>query len=165
MMMNKSSPQPNHFDDYGFDLQQDFSQFLEEAKEHGQETKQKNSSVYPEEGSKKRGSEKDRKGKKSWKSSLISWWKFDKNNKVKEASNSNSSKSKVSERRQGHVSGPIMHNSYKGYEGKNKRPFSGPLTSLFKSTKREENEVAYMTLDQQNSPHPVQNYGPVYKVT
>lgn len=136
---------------------------MEEAKEHGQETKQKSSSVYPEEESKKRGSEKDGKRKKSWKSSLISWWKFDKN-KVKEASNGNL-KSKVSEKRQGHVSGPIMHSSYKGYEGKHKRPFSGPLTSLFKSTKREENEIPYITLDQQNSIRPVQNYGPVYKVT
>lgn len=136
---------------------------MEEAKEHGQETKQKSSMVYPEEGSKRKGLEKERKGKKSWKSSLISWWKFDKNGKVKEAFDGY--KSKVSEKRQGHVSGPIMQNSYRGYEGKHKRPFSGPLASLFKSTKREENEMPYMTLDQQNGTHHVQNYGPVYKVT
>jgi hypothetical protein len=103
--------------------------------------------VYPEEGSKKKGPEKVRKGKKSWKSSLVSWWRLDK-------------------KRQGHVSGPIL-NSYKGYDGKQKNPFSGPLiTSLFKPTKRsEENEIPYMTLHQQNIPHPVQNYGPLYVVT
>ncbi|GAU31996.1 hypothetical protein TSUD_359410 [Trifolium subterraneum] len=166
-MMNKSSTQPSHFDDYGFDLQQDFSMFLEEAKEHGNESKVKSSSVYPEEGSKKTGSEKEIKRKKSWKSSLTSWLKFDKKNKVQETSKSNNNpKSKVSEKKHGYVSGPI-HNSYKSYEGKqHKHPFSGPLmTSLFKPTKREENEIPYMTLDQQNSSHPVQNYGPIYVVS
>lgn len=163
--MNMSSSQPHsetsHYDDYGFDLQQDFSQFLEEAKEHGQEAKQKCSSVYPEE-SRKTGSEKERKGKKTWKSSLTSWWKADKKIKVKETHN-NSSKSKVSEKRQGHVSGPI-HNSYKGNDVKHKHHFSGPLANLFKPTKREENEIPYMCLQQQNG-HPVQNYGPLYVVT
>lgn len=163
--MNNSSAQPMHYDDYGFDLQQDFSLFLAEAKEHGHESKLKSSSVYPEEGSKKTGPEKVRKGKKSWKSSLVSWWKIDKKSKDKETTNKNSI-AKVSEKRQGHVSGPIL-NSYKGYDGKQKNPFSGPLiTSLFKPTKRsEENEIPYMTLHQQNNPHPVQNYGPLYVVT
>ncbi|WJX86659.1 hypothetical protein P8452_68941 [Trifolium repens] len=166
--MNKSSAQPSHYDnDYGYDPQQDFSMFLEEAKE----AKLKSSSVYPEEGSKKTGSEKETKRKKSWKSTLTSWLKFDKKNKVKETSNNNpkvseKTKSHVSERRHGHVSGPI-HNSYKSYDGKqHKHPFSGPLmTSLFKPTKREDNEIPYMTLDQQNSSHPVQNYGPLYVVS
>ncbi|WJX92353.1 hypothetical protein P8452_74004 [Trifolium repens] len=163
--MNKYSTQPSHYDDYGFDPQHDFSMFLEEAKEHAHESKLKSSSVYPEEGSKKTGSEKETKRKKSWKSSLTSWLKFDKKNKVKETSNNNP---KVSEKtkRHGHVSGPI-HNSYKSYDGKQlKHPFSGPLmTSLFKPTKREDNEIPYMTLDQQNSSHPVQNYGPLYVVS
>ncbi|CAJ2663252.1 uncharacterized protein LOC123885031 [Trifolium pratense] len=166
--MNKSSAQPSHFDDYGFDLHQDFSMFLEEAKEHGHESKLKSSSVYPEEGSKKPGSEKETKRKKSWKSLLTSWLKFDKKNKVQETSKSNNNpKSKVSEKKHGHVSGPV-HNSYKGYDhGKQqKRPFSGPLmTSLFKPTKIEENEIPYMTLDEQNSSHPVRNYGPLYLVS
>ncbi|KAJ1408325.1 hypothetical protein SESBI_23607 [Sesbania bispinosa] len=165
--MKRSPVQPkyeaSHFDDYGFDLQEDFSLFLEEARQHAKEAKLKSSSVHPEE-SGRRGSEKEKRGKKSWKSSLISWWKTDKKSKLGEDP-TNNSKSKVSGKRQGHASGPI-YNSCKGPNGrKNWRPSSGPLTSLFKSTKREENEIPYMSLHQQNSPHASQNFGPIYVVT
>lgn len=133
---------------------------MEEAKQHGKEEKLKTSSVYPEE-TRKTESEKGKKGGKSWKSSLISWWKSDKKSKVKEESTNNSN-SKVYVKKQCHVSGPI-NSSYKGPHGKKQwRPSSGPLTNLFKPTKREENEIPYMCLHQENNP---QNYGPLYVVT
>ncbi|KAK7349348.1 hypothetical protein VNO77_06653 [Canavalia gladiata] len=165
-IMMKSPAQPTyeacHYDDYGFDLQQDFCQFLEEAKQHGKEARLKSSSVHPEE-SGKTGSGKEKKGKKTWKSSLISWWKADKKSKHKEEA-ANNSKPKVYGKRKGHSSGP-MHNSYKGSNGKQWRPSSGPLTSLFKSTNKEENEIPYISLHQQNSPRAMQKYGPLYVVT
>ncbi|QCE02451.1 hypothetical protein DEO72_LG8g463 [Vigna unguiculata] len=150
------------FYDYGFDLQQDFCQFLEEAKQHGKEQKLKSSSVYPEE-SRKAGSEKEKKGKKSWKSSLTSWWKSDRK------SNHGEKTTKNSKTRGGsghaHSSGP-MYKSCKSSDGKHWRPSSGPLVSLFKPTKREENEIPYISLQQQNhSPLADQNYGPLYMVT
>lgn len=137
---------------------------MEEAKQQGHEAKLKSSlssSVYPE------GSvEKEKKGKKSWKSCLSSWWKKsdDKKSKVKEEEEHKNSKSKVSGKR--HVSGPI-HNLYNGLDEKHRLiTLSGPLTNLFKGTKREENEIPYMSLHQQNSTNnAVQNYGPLYVVT
>ncbi|RDX81288.1 hypothetical protein CR513_38050, partial [Mucuna pruriens] len=170
LKMMKSPPQAtyeaSHYDDYGFDLQQDFCQFLEEAKQHGKEAKLKSSSVHPEE-SGKAGSEKEKKGKKSWKSSLTSWWKADKKSKLSEKT-TNNSKSKGSGKRHGHghghSSGP-MYNSCKSSDGKHWRPSSGPLLNLFKPTKREENEIPYISLHQQNSPPSEQNYGPLYVVT
>ncbi|TKY64190.1 tetratricopeptide repeat protein 14 [Spatholobus suberectus] len=166
MMKSPSQPtyEASHYDDYGFDLQQDFCQFLEEAKQHGKEAKLKSSSVHPEE-SGKTGSEKEKekKGKKSWKSSLTSWWKADKKSKHRE-NPTNNSKPKGSGKRHGHSSGP-MYSSCKGSDGKHWRPSSGPLISLFKSTKREENEIPYISLHQQNSPRAEQNYGPLYVVT
>ncbi|KAK7275488.1 hypothetical protein RIF29_16607 [Crotalaria pallida] len=176
-MMKKSSPEhpkyeASHYDDYGFDLQQDFSQFLKEAKQHGKEAKQKSSSsVYPEE-SRKGGSDKEKKGKKSWKSSLISWWKIDKKTKHREEHNNNNNKScetkVISGKRQGghHVSGPIYNCSSNGGDVKQWRPKSGPMTSLFKATKREESEIPYVSLNQQNNnSRAVHNYGPLYVVT
>ncbi|XP_027337349.1 uncharacterized protein LOC113851060 [Abrus precatorius] len=164
--MMKSPAQPtyeaSHYDDYGLDLQQDFCQFLEEAKQHGKEAKLKSSSVHPEEYG-KTGSEKEKRGKKTWKSSLISWWKAEKKSKHREEP-TKKSKSKVYGKRHGHFSGPI-YNSCNGSDVKHWLPSSGPLTSLFKPTKREENEIPYISLHQQNSPRVVQNYGPLYVVT
>ncbi|XP_047166100.1 uncharacterized protein LOC124835241 [Vigna umbellata] len=153
-----------HFYDYGFDLQQDFCQFLEEAKQHGKEAKLKSSSVYPEE-SRKAGSEKEKKGKKSWKSSLTSWWKSDRKSKHGEKTTKNSKPRGGSGKRHAYSSGP-MYKSCKSSDGKHWRPSSGPLVSLFKPTKREENEIPYISLQQQNnSPLADQNYGPLYVVT
>ncbi|XP_061340870.1 uncharacterized protein LOC133287315 [Gastrolobium bilobum] len=164
-MVKKSSTPPkyeaSHYDDYGFDLQEDFSLFLEEARQLGSAAKLKNSSVHPEE-SGKTGSDKEKKGKKSWKSSLISWWKVDKKSKHREEP-TNDSKSKVSRKRQGQVSGPI-YKSYKGADRKHWLPTSGPLTNLFKPTKTEEREIPYTSLHQQNSPCAMHNYGPLYGV-
>ncbi|CAL0317988.1 unnamed protein product [Lupinus luteus] len=168
-MMKKCSPlhpkyEPSHYDDYGIDLQEDFSMFLEEAKQHGKETKLKiSSSVYPEE-PQKAGSDKEKRVKKSWKTSLISWWKADKKNKVREEHTNKNSQTKVSVKRQGHVSGPIYNCSNGGYR-KQWHPKSGPLTSLFKATKREEIEIRYVSLNQQNNTRDVHNYGPLYVVT
>lgn len=159
---SQSTYEASHYDDYGIDLQQDFCQFLEEAKQHGKEAKLKSSSVHPEE-SRKPGSEKEKKGKNSWKSSLTSWWKADKKSKHSEKTTKNS-KSKGSGRRHGHSSGP-MYSSYKSSDGNHWRPSSGPLLNLFKSTKREEKEIPYISLHQQNSPPTEQNYGPLYLVT
>ncbi|KAI4329019.1 hypothetical protein L6164_021326 [Bauhinia variegata] len=165
-MMKKSPVHPNYeksyYDAYGYDLQEDFLQFLEEAKHHGKEAKLKSSSVYPEEAEKK-GTEKEKKAKKSWKTSLLSWWKADKKGNRKVES-TKTSKAKVSEKRQGHVSGPI-YNAGKGKDAKHRYVKSGPLTSLFNPTKGkgEENEIEipYMSLN----PGKVQNFGPTYKVT
>ncbi|XP_061356743.1 uncharacterized protein LOC133301147 [Gastrolobium bilobum] len=156
--------QASYYEAYGFDLREDFSQYLEEAKSHVNEAKRTSSSVHPEE-SGITGSKKEKKVKKSWKSSLISWWKGDKNKKSKlRGEPTNNSKSKVSGQRKGHVSGPI-YNSAEGIDVKHRGSTSGPLTSLFKSTKREECEIPYMSLHQQTSPRPVHNYGPLYVVT
>ncbi|KAK7294540.1 hypothetical protein RJT34_17429 [Clitoria ternatea] len=164
--MMKSPAQPTyeacHYDDYGCDLQQDFCLFLEEAKQHGKEVKLRSSTVHPEE-SRKTGSEKEKKGKKSWKRSLISWWKADKKSKHREE-HTNNSKTEVCGRKQGHFSGPI-YNSSNGSDKKHWHPSSGPLTSLFKPTKKEENEIPYVSLHQQNNPRGLQNYGPLYVVT
>lgn len=159
---SQSTYEASHYDDYGFDLQQDFCQFLEEARQHGKEAKLKSSSVHPEE-SRKTGSEKEKKGKKSWKSSLTSWWKTDKKSKHSEKTTTNS-KSKSSGKWNGHSSGP-MYRSSRSSDGKHWRPSSGPLVSLFKSTKKDENEIPYISLHQHNnSPPAEQNYGPLYVV-
>lgn len=141
---------------------------MEEAKQHVNEAKLRSSSVHPEE-SGKTGSEKEKKpkDKRSWKSSLISWWGADKKSKLRaEPTNNSHSQSKVYAKRQGHVSGPI-YNCGIVPEVKHWRPKSGPLTSLFKSTNGEESNIPYMSLhhQQQNSPRAVHNYGPLYVVT
>ncbi|KAK7389709.1 hypothetical protein VNO78_24983 [Psophocarpus tetragonolobus] len=160
---SQTTYEASHYDDYGFDLHRDFCQFLEEARQHGKESKLKSSSVHPEE-SGKTGPEKEKKGKKSWKSSLTSWWKADKKSKHSEK-NTNNFKSKGSGKRHGHSSGP-MYRPCISSDGKHWRPSSGPLISLFKATKREENEIPYISLHQQNnSPPAEQNYGPLYVVT
>ena len=142
---------------------------MEEARKHGnigKEAKQKISSVHPEDA--KKGSETEKKIKKSWKKSLISWWKSDKKNK-QIVNPANNSQSHVSGKRKGHVSGPIYNNSTgKGPEyNKLRHPTSGPIMGLFKPTKKmeDENETPYMTLHQQSNLPGVQSYGPVYMVT
>ncbi|KAJ1390772.1 hypothetical protein SESBI_37179 [Sesbania bispinosa] len=146
----KKSPLHVH---QALDLEEDFSQFLEEAKQHVNEAKLKISSVHPE--------ESEKKDKKSWKSSLVSWWKADKKSKHQVIQ----SKVSVSGKRKNNVSGPI-YNCGKGPDVnvKYRRPISGPLTNLFKPTKSEI-PIPYMSLHQQNSPRPVYNYGPLYVVT
>ncbi|KAL5822254.1 hypothetical protein ACOSQ3_020160 [Xanthoceras sorbifolium] len=163
-MMKKS---PIHLDyetsDYGvheFDPQLDFSQFLEEARQHANEMSFQSSSTYTEElGKQKLGGEK--KIKKSWKNSLFSWWKVHKKSKPSmEPANTSS----ISNPRKGHVSGPI-YGSGRGDDMKLRRSTSGPITNLFNPIRKGEDEMPYMCLDQLNDSHHVKSYGPVYLVT
>lgn len=142
---------------------------MEEANEHVNESKLKMSSVHPEECG-KTGSEKEKKDKKSWKSSLISWWIADKKRSKHRAEPTNNTESKVYGKRKD----PIYNiNCGKGaptmnMNMKERRPTCGLLTvtNLFsKSTKREEIPFPYLSLHQQNSPPAVQIYGPLYVVT
>ncbi|TKY61159.1 hypothetical protein E2542_SST11009 [Spatholobus suberectus] len=164
MMKKSPAHEQCYYEACGFDLHKDFSQFLEEAKQNVNEAKLRSSSVHPEECG-KRGLEKVKKDKKSWKSYLISRWKGDKKSKhMAEPTNNNICESKVYGKRKGHVSGPI-YNCGKGPDVKYRRPTSGPPTSLFKSTKREESQIPYMSLHQQNCSRAAHNYGPLYVVT
>ncbi|KAK3220641.1 hypothetical protein Dsin_014611 [Dipteronia sinensis] len=151
--------------DYGvheFDPQLDFSQFLEEARQHAKEVNFEASSTYTEEIGKKNQLGGEKKIKKSWKNSLLSWWKVHK--KSKPIMEPAASTSNISKPRKGHVSGPIS-GSGRGDEMKLQRPTSGPITNLFNPIKRGEDEIPYMCLDQINNSHHVKSYGPVYLVT
>ncbi|TXG68167.1 hypothetical protein EZV62_003102 [Acer yangbiense] len=151
--------------DYGvheFDPQLDFSQFLEEARQHAKEVNFEASSTYTEEIGKKKQLEGEKKIKKSWKNSLLSWWKVHKKSKpsMEPAASTN-----ISNPRKGHVSGPI-YGSGRGDEMKLRRPTSGPITNLFNPINTGEDEIPYMCLDQiNNNSHHVKSYGPVYLVT
>ncbi|KAK0597948.1 hypothetical protein LWI29_030116 [Acer saccharum] len=151
--------------DYGvheFDPQLDFSQFLEEARQHAKEVNFEASSTYTEEIGKKKQLEGEKKIKKSWKNSLLSWWKVHKKSKpsMEPAASTN-----ISKPRKGHVSGPI-YGSGRGDEMKLRRPTSGPITNLFNPINKGEDEIPYMCLDQiNNNSHHIKSYGPVYLVT
>ncbi|CAK9144690.1 unnamed protein product [Ilex paraguariensis] len=166
--MKKSPIYPNYDsgDYYGceFDLQVDFTEFLEEARKHTSEGNFDVAPPYPEEEGKKQLVEVgERKNKKSWKSSLFSWLKPDKKSKpIVEPSNTTPY---ISKPKRGYVSGPIHGNGGGGAIGRPRRPTSGPIMSLFNPTKKVENEIPYMCLDQLNNPHGFQSYGPVYLVT
>ncbi|XP_044485544.1 uncharacterized protein LOC123211084 isoform X3 [Mangifera indica] len=149
--------------DYGvqeLDPQVNFSQFLEEAKQHVRDMKFKASSTFSEETSKGKLGE-ERKVKKSWRNSLFRWWKVEKKSKARtETANT----SHISKPRKGHVSGPI-YGSDSVDDMRHQRPTSGPITSFFNPIRRVENEIPYMCLDQLNDSHHVKSYGPVYLVT
>ncbi|KAK2651990.1 hypothetical protein Ddye_011846 [Dipteronia dyeriana] len=162
--MMKKSPTYMEYEasDYGvheIDPQLNFSQFLEEARQHAKEVNFEASSTNAEETGKK----KQKKIKKSWKNSLLSWWKVHKKSKpIMEAA---ASTSNISKPRKGHVSGPI-YGSGRGDDMKLRRPTSGPIINLFNPIKRGEDEIPYMCLDQlNNNSHHVKSYGPVYLVT
>ncbi|XP_057744320.1 uncharacterized protein LOC130962201 [Arachis stenosperma] len=169
-MMNSDESHPryeenHHYDDYGFYLQEDFSQFLEEARQYGKEAKLKSCSsslVHPEESRGKfKENKKNKKGKKSWKNSLVSWLKSENKNK---STKSNAYYS--SEKHHGHVSGPITQNKNidERKQWSSTSYYSGPLTSFFKGTKRKESDIPYMSLHQGNHANS-HNYGPLYLVT
>ncbi|GFZ04360.1 hypothetical protein Acr_16g0009840 [Actinidia rufa] len=164
--MKKSPIHPRYEGgDYSFDLQVDFSQFLEEARKHESEENFEVAAQNPEEVRNKLSGEA-KKNKKSWKRSIFSWWNFDRksNSSMETPTSSHVTKprgSRVS------VSGPI-HGGGGGRVAtscKARRPTSGPITSLFQPTKRVEDEIPYICLDKLNNPHDVQSYGPVYLVT
>ncbi|PSS18153.1 Regulatory protein [Actinidia chinensis var. chinensis] len=164
--MKKSPIHPRYEGgDYGFDLQVDFLQFLEEARKHAIKENFGVAAQNPEEAQKRQSGEA-KKNKKSWKRSIFSRWKFEKkgNSGMETPTSSHISKprgSRVS------ASGPIYGGS--GRSGatscKSHRQTSGPLTSLFQPTKRVEDGIPYICLDKLNNPHDVQSYGPVYLVT
>lgn len=141
----------------------DFDQFLEEARQHAREVKFQAPSTFSEETGKKKLGE-DKKTKKSWKKSLFSWLKMEKNSKhpsMQPAANT----SHISKPRKGHVSGPISGSSSRGDGMRQRRPTSGPIAYFFSPSRKVENEIPYMCLDQLNNPHHVKSYGPVYLVT
>lgn len=141
----------------------DFDQFLEEARQHAREVKFQAPSTFSEETGKKKLGE-DKKTKKSWKKSLFSWLKMEKNSKhpsMGPAANT----SHISKPRKGHVSGPISGSSSGGDGMRQRRPTSGPIAYFFSPSRKVENEIPYMCLDQLNNPHHVKSYGPVYLVT
>ena len=138
---------------------------MEEARKHASEENFEVAAQNPEEAQKRQSSEA-KKNKKSWKSSIFSWWKFDKksNSGMETLTSSHISKprdSRVS------ASGPINGGSggSKATSCKPHRPTSGSIVSLFQPTKRVEDEIPYIFLDKLNNPRDVQSYGPVYLVT
>ena len=138
----------------------DYDQFLEEARRHARQGNPQGPSPHGDEAGKGRLSE-EKRSKKSWKSTLFSWWKADKKNKP---SVEQVPCSRISDPRRGHVSGPI-YGSGRRTDGKQRRPTSGPLTSLFNPTRKAETDIPYVSLNQLSSSHSAQAYGPVYLVT
>uniref|UniRef100_A0A6N2K4Y4 Uncharacterized protein n=1 Tax=Salix viminalis TaxID=40686 RepID=A0A6N2K4Y4_SALVM len=168
--MNKA-PMYHHYEasDYGayeFDPEVDFTkltinhdQFLEEARQHAREMNLQSPLPHPESG--KGRVEEEKRSRGSWKRTLLKWWKAGKKTRTGvEPTNS----SHISNPKKGHVSGPI-YGSGRGVDARHRRQTSGPLTNLFNHSKRVENEIPYLCLDQLNNPHGVKAYGPVYLVT
>ncbi|KAK8514201.1 hypothetical protein V6N13_063105 [Hibiscus sabdariffa] len=154
------SPKYEAISDYGsheFDPRLNFAQFLEEARHHagGGGVPHVNFQRSSSSCSTRVGGHK--KQMKLWKISLLSWWNFDRKNK------SSSDPVQVSKptKGYGYGSGPIAG----GIDTACRRVSSGPVSILFNPTKKVENEVPYMCLDQPNEPHQIKGYGPVYLVT
>ncbi|OMO66012.1 hypothetical protein COLO4_30875 [Corchorus olitorius] len=145
---------------YEFDPQVNFSQFLEEARQHARDINiQRSASCCEGMGKRRLGEEK--KSKKSWKNSLFSWWKIDRKSKL---SPNPVDGPNVSKPTKSHVSGPLCGTS-RAVDTRRRRPSSGPVSLLFNPTRKMENEVPYMSLDQPNDPYQMKAYGPVYLVT
>ncbi|WCJ39292.1 hypothetical protein M5689_020290 [Euphorbia peplus] len=172
--MKKSPVYPKHEGSgdcgvgYEFDPQVDFSQFLEEARQHARTMNLNNSTeeLEPGKGSFSRRPAEDKKSKKSsWMKSLFKWWKKSDPKKSASSPRESENSSHIAIPRKGHVSGPVYSTS-QPLNTKNRRQTSGPLTNLFNSTKRLGKETPYMNLDNQpNHPDGAKPYGPVYFVT
>ncbi|KAI3426639.1 uncharacterized protein J3R85_009840 [Psidium guajava] len=162
--MRKSPVYPkSEASDYGateFDPHVDFLRFLDEARQHKCEQNVSASSQYSSEVVGKRNLGENRRSKKSWKSSLLSWLRTEKKTKpqAEPASHHHNHKPRKI------VSGPIFGAS-KESDAWLRRLNSGSFSGLFNPTKRVENEMRYMSLEQLDKPHGVKNYGPVYLVT
>ncbi|XP_039061616.1 uncharacterized protein LOC120205930 [Hibiscus syriacus] len=150
--MSKSPTSPKHETNgcscCEFDPRVNFSQFLEEARQHARDINLRRSSSYSET---RLGAEK--KSKKSWRNSLFSWCKIDRKSKFR------SDPIHVSNKHYGSCG------TTKGIETPHRCPLSGPVSVLFTPARKMENEVSYMSLDQSNNPDHVNSYGPVYLVT
>ncbi|KAF8011260.1 hypothetical protein BT93_J1768 [Corymbia citriodora subsp. variegata] len=162
--MRKSPVYPKcEASDYGateFDPQMDFLQFLDEARQHICEPNVRASAQNSAEMVAKRNPGEDKKRRKSWKSSLLSWLRTEKKSKPQAAPASHHHNHKPRKI----VSGPIFGAS-KESDARLRRLNSGSFSNLFNSTKRAENEMRYMSLEELDKPQGVKNYGPVYLVT
>lgn len=142
-----------------------FDQFLKEAKTHSTEANFDAATPHSSEEAGKKQFGGGQKSKKSWRKSLFSWLKTEKKCKpmpIPEEEPSNKPYN-ISKPRRSYLSGPINGSgSYK--IDRPRRPNSGPLM-VFNSTKRMEDKMPYVCLDQLNSPRVVQSYGPVYLVS
>ncbi|KAL2234853.1 UNVERIFIED_CONTAM: Ubiquitin-conjugating enzyme E2 34 [Sesamum indicum] len=124
-----------------FDYQEDFTRFLEEARNNAFKGISNTACLGP---AREEQFDGEKKNRKSWKKSLFSWLKPDKKSKsTKEATNS----TKICKARRGYVSGPVEPTGCGSgggiATGRAKRAASGPLTGLFSSTRRvEEYEAA-----------------------
>ncbi|KAI3463187.1 hypothetical protein Pfo_019850 [Paulownia fortunei] len=162
--MNKSPIRPRYESaDYcsnEFDYQEDFTQFLEEARKNA--CKWTSNTAHLQAAGKEQ-LDGGKKNRKSWKNSLFSWLKTDRKGKsTKQPMNGTA----ISKPRRGHVSGPVQGTGGGITTGRTQRASSGPLTGLFSSTRRvEEYEVPYMCLGQLNDTQKLHSYGPVYLVT
>ncbi|GMI93641.1 hypothetical protein like AT3G06840 [Hibiscus trionum] len=163
--MSKSPTHPEHESSdcsyYDFDPQVNFSQFLEEARQHARDVNLQRSPSCSEEAGKTRlGAEE--KSKKSWRTSLFSWCKIDRKSKP---GSDPVHVPNISKPTKHYGSGQLCITT-KGVETpRRRRPFSGPVSVLFTPSRKMENEVPYMSLDQPSNPHHMNTYGPVYLVT
>lgn len=143
-----------------------FNQFLEEARQHASsKLDPQNPSTNPEQYPKRKPVEVQKNNKKSWKNSLISWWKLHK--KSKPSTKPEDTSNHVSRPKKGHVSGPIYGIGVRAKDSiRQRRPVSGPVASLFDPNKKIENDdIPYMCLDKVNITNNDKSYGPVYLVT
>lgn len=137
-----------------------FDQFLEEAKLHAKE-----STIFQASSASSEENEEKRKKKKSWKNLLLPWWKVVEKKRKPEVEPP-AANLHASYKRKSYVSGQVYSNSVKFTENKQSFSTSGPLTSLFNSSRKADNEIPYMCLDHLGSPNPTtETYGPVYLVT
>ncbi|KAJ8498531.1 hypothetical protein OPV22_009083 [Ensete ventricosum] len=144
----------------GYDLQLDFSKFLEEARNHA-------SSVLslPQSDSLEKVRMKDAK-KKTWKRSVSFWFKFRKSAGEEATSKTNNTLKDSNPLDADHrpFSGPLFGNGSKFSQlhQRIRQSTSGPLACCFTPTRAEETEVPYRYLDHQSHPLRAQAFGPIY---
>ncbi|MQM21516.1 hypothetical protein Taro_054557 [Colocasia esculenta] len=159
-------------DELEYDLRDDFSKFLEEARKNASETKFEPEFLSSFSVKKTTTEAEGRRRRRSWKNSLFFWWRFEKkgtparNTLTDRATNGNIAATQVSKLRQGAASGPIPVGRSKHHIWRSGRPASGPLSGCFTPTRvDEEAEIPYMCLGQLNTPSRNQAFGPIYLVT
>ncbi|PHU24765.1 hypothetical protein BC332_09872 [Capsicum chinense] len=153
---------------YEFDPQTDFKDFLSEARKRVSEGKFGATPTCSVELRNNNFENNVKKTcKKSWRSSLFSWLKTDKKKKKNQGIRETSKGSTINKLKRGCVSGPMPGISGPGtIAGKPNKPLSGPLTSMFSSMNRGDNEIPYLCLKKvTDNATDVQSYGPVYLVT
>ncbi|KAK6911788.1 hypothetical protein RJ641_023881 [Dillenia turbinata] len=144
---------------FHFDPQVDFAQFLEEARRHASRGHLDAHLSCSQEAERS----KEKREKKTWKSSLVSWWKRERktNPRVELASIAQNSHTRLG----GYAFGPIMQNDEVAKVGQ-QRSTSGPLSSILHPTKKVEADFPYVCLDHHLNKTPnIHSYGPIYLVT